>query len=302
METSMTETLSAPRTLFFLWLLSLLLPGLAHAAAARPIVSVSSPGAGSSYAMPFRIAEEQSFYLDEGLDVRIMSGVRTATSVQMLVGGTVDATQTVGPTTLAAILRGVPLKIVMVFNDKPSYWLYSKKNIRSFAELKGRRISSSTPGSTNDRLLKLVLERNGIDWKNDLQIVYIGTSDVVIRALLAESIDAAVLSHPGNLIAKDAGYHQLASFENEVGALTGGVAVHGLTFQRASSPRALPDIQHVASLLCGVESAGAADSCDQSTMASRAILTVSVTISDWNGDGVVDQASGYIATYDNQDN
>src|SRR5581483_2920087 len=156
----------------------------------------------------------------------------TATSVQMLVGGTVDATQTIGPTTLAAILRGVPLKIVMVFNDKPSYWLYAKKGIRTFADLKGRRISSSTPGSTNDRLLKIVLERNGIDWKRDLQIVYIGTSDVVIKALLSGSIDAAVLSHPGNLIAKDAGFTEVASFEKEIGALTGGVAVNESFLQK----------------------------------------------------------------------
>ena len=93
---SMTEAHPAPGKLVFLWLFFSLaffvvFPAFAHAAAARPIVSVSSPGAGSSYAMPFRIAEEQNFYVDEGLDVRIVSGVRTATSVQMLVGGTVDA-------------------------------------------------------------------------------------------------------------------------------------------------------------------------------------------------------------------
>ncbi|MBI2232270.1 MAG: ABC transporter substrate-binding protein [Deltaproteobacteria bacterium] len=97
--------------------------------------------------------------------------------------------------------------------------------MRAFSDLKGAKVASSTPGSTNDRLLKIVLEKNGVDWKRDLQIVYIGTSDVVIKALLAGSIDVAVLSHPGNLIAKDAGYVELASFEKEVGALTGGVAV-----------------------------------------------------------------------------
>src|SRR5581483_9201433 len=97
-------------------LVCLVFAAAAHAAELRPVVSVSRPGAGSPYAMPFRIAEEQNLYLDDALDARIMSGVRTATSVQMLVGGTVDATQTIGPTTLAAILRGVPLKIVMVFN------------------------------------------------------------------------------------------------------------------------------------------------------------------------------------------
>lgn len=174
--------------------------------------------------MPYRIAEDRGFYLEEELDVRILGGVKTAPSVQMLVAGSVEVTQTVGTTTLAAILRGAPLKVVMVFNDKPSYWLYSKKSVRSFADLQGAKVASSTPGSTNDRLLKIVLEKNGIDWKRDLTIIYIGTSDVRVRSLLSGAVDAAVLVLPGSLIAEDAGFHRLASFESEIGALTGGVA------------------------------------------------------------------------------
>ncbi len=99
-----------------------------------------------------------------------------------------------------------------------------KKNIRSFADVRGAKVASITPGSTGDRLLKIVLEKNGINWKKDLQIIYIGTSDVLIKSLLSESVDAAVLSFPGNLIAKDAGFVELASFAGEAGALTGGVA------------------------------------------------------------------------------
>jgi NitT/TauT family transport system substrate-binding protein len=207
--------------------LSLILPFIAFAAAAqdsRAVVRLSSPGLGSMYTMPFQIAQEQGFYRDEGLDVRILGGVRTAPSVQMLVGGSVEVTQTVGTTTLAAILQGAPLKVVMIFNDKPAYALYAKKNIRNFAELKGAKVASITPGSTGDRLLKIVLEKNGINWKKDLQIIYIGTSDVLIKSLLSDSVDAAVLSFPGNLIAKDAGFVELASFAGEAGALTGGVA------------------------------------------------------------------------------
>ncbi|MGE5305878.1 MAG: ABC transporter substrate-binding protein [Alphaproteobacteria bacterium] len=190
----------------------------------RAIVRISVPGLGSMYTMPFQIAQEQGFYREEGLDVRILGGVRTAPSVQMLVGGSVEVTQTVGTTTLAAILQGAPLKVVMVFNDKPSYALYAKKSIRTFAELKGAKVASITPGSTGDRLLKIVLEKNGLQWKKDLQIIYIGTSDVLIKSLLSDSVDAAVLSFPGNLIAKDAGFVELASFAGEAGALTGGVA------------------------------------------------------------------------------
>ena len=191
---------------------------------ARPVVRVSSPGSDTVYSTPFRITQDLGAYLDEGLDVRILPGVKTGPSVQMLVGGSVETTQTVGTTTLAAILQGAPLKVVMVFNDKPSYWLYSKKSLRNFADLKGATIASSTPGSTNDRLLKVVLEKNGVNWKKDLTVIYIGTSDVRIRALLSGAVDAAVLTLPGNLVAEDAGFKQLLSFEGEAGALTGGVA------------------------------------------------------------------------------
>ncbi len=191
---------------------------------ARPVVRVSSPGLDTVYSTPFRIAQDLGAYVDEGLDVRILPGVKTGPSVQMLVAGSVEATQTVGTTTLAAILQGAPLKVVMVFNDKPSYWLYSKKSIRNFADLKGAKIASSTPGSTNDRLLKVVLEKNGVNWKKDLTVIYIGTSDVRIKALLSGAVEAAVLTLPGNLVAEDAGFKQLSSFEGEAGALTGGVA------------------------------------------------------------------------------
>lgn len=190
----------------------------------RPVVRVSAPGSDSTYTMSFRIAQEQGFYLKEGLDVQILAGVKTLPSIQMLVGGNVEVSQTVGTTTLAAILQGAPLKVVMVFNDKPAYWFYSKKSIRSFADLKGAKVGSFSPGSTGDRLLKIVLEKNGLDWKKELTIIYIGASDVLVRALISGAVDAGVLSLPGNLAAKDAGFLELTSFRSEVGALTGGVA------------------------------------------------------------------------------
>lgn len=66
-----------------------------------------------------------------------------------------------------------------------------------------------------------------MDWKKDLTIIYIGTSDVRIRALLSDAVEAAVLTLPGNFLAKDSGFVELASFESEVGALTGGVTTSG---------------------------------------------------------------------------
>ena len=150
--------------------------------------------------------------------------MKTGSGVQAMLAGDIDVSQITGPTVLAAILQGAPLKVVMVFNDKPTYRLYVKKEIRAFADLKGAKIGSSTPGSTSDRLLKIVLEKNNIHWQKETLIVYIGTTDVVLKALKSGAIDAAVLTPPANFLVQEAGFHELASFETEVGALQGGVS------------------------------------------------------------------------------
>jgi len=188
----------------------------------RSVVRVHIPGYSPS-SLPFQIAEEQGFYQEESVSVRILR-LKTGAGIQAMLAGEVDVSQVTGPTVLAAILQGAPLKVVMVFNDKPTYRLYVKKEIRSFADMKGSRIGSSTPGSTSDRLLKVVLEKNGIRWQKETTIIYIGTTDVVLRALRGGAIDAAVVTPPADFLAGEAGFHQLFSFENEIGALQGGVS------------------------------------------------------------------------------
>ena len=201
---------------------------------AQSLVRVHIPG-NSPSSMPFQIAEEEGFYAKEGLKIRPML-LKTGAGIQAMLGGDVDVSQATGPTVLAAFLQGAPLKVVMVFNDKPTYRLYSKKEIRSFADLKGAKVGSSTPGSTSDRLLKNVLERNNLRWQRDTTIIYIGLTDVVLKAMTGGALDAAVLTPPANFLAREAGFHELFSFENEVGALQGGVSTtDGFLTRRAET-------------------------------------------------------------------
>ena len=153
------------------------------AAETNSLVKVHLPGFSTS-SLPFLIADDLGFYREEGVRIEIIR-IRTGAGIQALIAGAVDVSQIVGPTVLAAVLGGAPLRVVMVFNDKPTFKLYVKKQFKSFADIKRAKIGSSTPGSTNDRLLKVVLEKHGVDWKKDIDIIYIGTSDVVFRALQA---------------------------------------------------------------------------------------------------------------------
>jgi len=198
--------------------------GWGEAADASSVVKIHVPGYSTS-SLPFLIADELGFYREEGIRVEI-TRIQTGSGIQALVAGAMDVSQIVGPTTLAAMLGGAPLKVVTVFNDKPTFKLYVKKQFRRFSDLKGAKLGSTTPGSTNDRLLKLVLEKNGLDWRKDLSLIYIGLSEVMLKSLQSGAIDGTALTPPASFIAEEFGFHPLFNFINEVGALQGGIATN----------------------------------------------------------------------------
>ena len=96
---------------------------------ATSVVKVHLPGYSTS-SLPFLIADELGFYRDEGIRIEI-TRIQTGSGIQALVANAVDVSQIVGPTTLAAILGGAPLKVVTVFNDKPTFKLYVKKPVQA---------------------------------------------------------------------------------------------------------------------------------------------------------------------------
>ena len=191
---------------------------------ASSVVKIHIPGYSTS-SLPFLIADELGFFREEGIRVEI-TRIQTGSGIQALVAGAMDVSQIVGPTTLAAMLGGAPLKVVSVFNDKPTFKLYVKKQFRRFSDLKGAKLGSTTPGSTNDRLVKLVLEKNGLDWRKDLSLIYIGLSEVMLKSLQSGAIDGTALTPPASFIAEEFGFHPLFNFINEVGALQGGIATN----------------------------------------------------------------------------
>jgi NitT/TauT family transport system substrate-binding protein len=207
-------------------------PGLGVSCAeggdATSVVKIHLPGYSTS-SLPFLIADELGFYREEGTRIEIIR-IQTGSGIQALVAGAVDVSQIVGPTTLAAILGGATLKVVTVFNDKPTFKLYVKKQFKHFADLKGARLGSTTPGSTNDRLLKAVLDKNGLDWRKDVSLVYIGLSEVMLKSLQSGAIDGTALTPPASFLAEDFGFYPLFNFVNEVGALQGGVAANSAFF------------------------------------------------------------------------
>ncbi|MGH7873927.1 MAG: ABC transporter substrate-binding protein [Candidatus Binatia bacterium] len=184
-------------------------------------IRVHTPGP-SILSVPFQIAEEQGFYKDEKVNVEMLT-MPTGAGIQALIAGNVDASQILGLTLRAAINRGAPLKIVMVFNDRPTYWLMARKDLVSPDDLKGKIIGSSSPGASSDVLLQRWLAKHRLAPRKDVTIVYIGATPVNFQALIRGSVAAAVLVPPFESRAKAEGFHELANFGKEdLGPFLGG--------------------------------------------------------------------------------
>jgi NitT/TauT family transport system substrate-binding protein len=99
-------------------------------------VAVAIP-AVTPAATTFVVARDRGYYREEGLDVQLIV-MPSATGTQALIGGNVKFS-TVGGAGLLPILRGAPLRFLFATFNRPMFWLYSKSDIRSVKDLKGKK-------------------------------------------------------------------------------------------------------------------------------------------------------------------
>jgi NitT/TauT family transport system substrate-binding protein len=161
----------------------------------------------------FAVAKERGYYREEGLDVELVQ-MPSAVGTQALIASNVKFS-TIGGASVPAVLRGAPLKFLFSTFHRPMFWLYSKPEIRSVAELKGKKIGVSSLGSGPDSLVRDILKKHGLEGGRDVAILPVGSGTARFYALQAGSVDAAMLSIPANFLAQDAGFRELVSLVDQ---------------------------------------------------------------------------------------
>lgn len=167
-----------------------------------------SVSAASIAEVPFRIANLKGFYRDEGLDVEMIF-IRGAVGMQALLGGSVDYTSASG-STIAAAVRGIPVKLVFIASAKPQFDLIAQPQIRSVADLKGKQVGISSRGGAIDLLTQLIVQKNGLVPNKDVVSLVIGGQEDTVLALRAGRIAAALLTPPRPLILQREGFNRIA--------------------------------------------------------------------------------------------
>lgn len=163
-------------------------PALSSAHAEDVNIAISSVGL---YELPLEIAKRKGFYRDEGLNVRAVV-VTTGLQAAALAAGDLDYSS-VGGAVIRAAAKGLPVKVVMGWWDRPLHILVGKPGIKEIKDLKNKRVAISSIGSTPHVMVREALKTAGMDPDRDVVFMSMGGSSARLAALQAGSVDATPL-------------------------------------------------------------------------------------------------------------
>jgi NitT/TauT family transport system substrate-binding protein len=97
----------------------------------------------------------------------------------------------------SARLQGVDVVMVASFLNKPLYRLVVRPEIKTVADLKGKRLGITRFGTVTDSMSRLLVGRLGLDPDKDVSYVQVGDVPVLLASLsTGRIIDGAIIQPP----------------------------------------------------------------------------------------------------------
>jgi NitT/TauT family transport system substrate-binding protein len=155
------------------------------------------------------VGHEKGFFRKYGIDSEVVT-IRPNLSVVALHSGEIDYSLMTG-TVVRAAVKGLPLRLVTVGLKSSFHTLVARPSFKSVAELRGKKIATSNVGATDDLVARALLQRAGLDSRKDAVIMSVGASETRFQSLLSGQMDAATLSLPHSVLAKQQGFRFLGS-------------------------------------------------------------------------------------------
>jgi NitT/TauT family transport system substrate-binding protein len=169
-------------------------PGLSLAQTLeKPKITLAVGGKNLLYYLPLTIAEQRGYFKAEGLDVTIVDFAGGAQALRAVVGGSADVVsgafehtvnmQSKGQRLRAFALQGRAPQIVLGINPK------TMAGYKTPADLKGRKIGVTAPGSSTNVMVNFFLAKAGLK-PADVSIIGVGAGPGAVAAMRSGQIDA----------------------------------------------------------------------------------------------------------------
>ncbi|MES2632831.1 MAG: ABC transporter substrate-binding protein [Pseudomonadota bacterium] len=156
-------------------------------------VAIAVGGKAGFYYLPLTISEQLGFFKAEGLDVEISDFAGGSRSLQALIGGSADVVAGAYEHTINMQAKNQFIQEFVLMGRAPQIAMgISTKGMPGYktpADLRGKKIGVSAPGSSTNMVANLVLSRAGVK-ASEVSFVGVGTSAGALAALRSGQIDA----------------------------------------------------------------------------------------------------------------
>ena len=206
----MARSASCSWVLLLLTGLTLAPCGVAHA---QHRVAASYPGI-AGYNIPFWVALDAGEFKKAGLEVDPVMISGGSKSMQALLSGGLDFAHVSGGVSVQANLSGADVTILATAANSMSAGVIAAKDVKSFQDLRGKKIGIASFGGNNDIGLRFAFKKNGINPDKEVTFLQIGGERNRLTALERGAIAATIMSPPGLFVAEAQGYSRLGDLNS----------------------------------------------------------------------------------------
>lgn len=171
-------------------------------------VKIAVGGQALIYYLPLTIANVNGYFKDEGLNVEVIDFAGGSRALQAVVGGSADVVSGAFEHTINLQSKGQDYRSIVQQGQAPMIVLaVSKQTMPDYktpADLKGKKIGVTAPGSSTNMMVNFFLEKNGLS-PSDVSFIGVGGGAGAVTALRTGQIDALAGLDPviGTLMKED---------------------------------------------------------------------------------------------------
>jgi NitT/TauT family transport system substrate-binding protein len=161
-------------------------------------VKIAVGGSSCICYLPSILAQQLGYYKEAGIDVELIDFKGGSTALTAVLGGSADVVSGFYDHTVELASKK-PMQSIVIFDKLPGLVLMispkSNDSVKTIADLAGKTVGVSAPGSSTDFYLKYLLRKNGID-PNKVAVVGIGNGATSVAAMEQNQVQAAVMVEP----------------------------------------------------------------------------------------------------------
>jgi NitT/TauT family transport system substrate-binding protein len=198
--------MNVQRFIFWILVVAVIVPSSVQAQKVeRAVLAFGSNGGNLT---PFWVAREAGLYRKYGVDVDVVFLRGSTTAINAMVAREAQFGALGASSSVLANLGGADTVLIATAAPGLSFYLVVNDKIKKPADLKGKKIGISRPGTDSDLAARVAVQKSGLNEK-DVKFINTGGTMERVTGMKQGVIDATVMTPGAYTAARKLGFHAL---------------------------------------------------------------------------------------------